>query len=180
MSAFCPRRSKPSRKSAPRGGRGFTLLEILIVLALVGLMTAFSLPQISVMQDRIAFSLSRDTFEAELSGLSYAAFKQGRPLILAGAYPRSDQQARSVIEEWESNQAREAPFLEEGQLRALLPANALEASPHLPEKWRMTVEKPIVFQSSGYCGGGAVSVTIGEVRYAYDLRAPVCQAQLRP
>ena len=157
MSAFCPRRSKPSRNPAPRDARGFTLLEILVVLALVGLMTAFSLPQISVMQDRIAFTLSRESFETELSGISYAAFKQGRPMILAGAYPRSKDQALTVIEEWEINQAKEAPFLEDGQLRGLLPANAVEAAPQLPEKWRMTVEKPIVYQPSGYCGGGAVS-----------------------
>lgn len=181
MSAYCPRRSsKQSRKSTPGESSGFTLLEILVVLALVGLLTALSLPQVSVMHDRLTFALNREGFETELGGISYAAFKQGKPLILMGAYPRSEEQTRALIDEWEIAEVKEAPLLEEGQLRTLIPASAGEASPNLPISWRMTVEKPIVFQPSGYCDGGDVSLLIGDMRYTYELRAPTCQAQLKP
>ena len=180
MSASCQSRRNRRSRNRQQTSRGFTLLEILVVLALVGLMTAFSMPQISVMQDRLAYALSRESFESELGSLSYAAFKQGRPLILAGAYPRTDERARSILEEWEIAETKDAPFLAEGELRVLVPANAGQASPKLPEKWRMSVEKPIIFQPSGYCGGGNVSLIVGEMRYAYELRGPTCQAQLKP
>ena len=177
MSAFCPRRSKPSRNPAPRDARGFTLLEILVVLALVGLMTAFSLPQISVMQDRIAFTLSRESFETELSGISYAAFKQGRPMILAGTYPRKPGDA-SVLPGEGASPFREVLFLQPGQLKPTLPIDVTEAKFDLPEDWSMSIAEPIVYQASGYCTGGKIDVKIGDQRYTYDLKAPTCAVKL--
>jgi prepilin-type N-terminal cleavage/methylation domain-containing protein len=157
--------------------RGFTLLEVLIVLALVGMLAAVSLPQFSVIQDRLAFTLSRDTFENELNGLGYSAFKQGRPMILAGRYPRRPGDA-PVLPGEDDSVFKEILFLQPGQLKTLLPLDAVEAKFDLPENWQLSVVEPIVYQASGYCAGGKIEVNVGGARYAYDLKAPACAVEL--
>lgn len=176
MSASCQERS--SRQSPKSGfARGFTLLEVLIVLALVGMLAAVSLPQFSVIQDRLAFTLSRDTFESELNGLSYSAFKQGRPMILAGVYPRKPG-AEQVLPGEADSVFKEVLFLQPGELKTLLPLNAVEAKFDVPEDWSLTVSEPIVYQASGYCTGGKIEINVGSARYTYDLKAPTCAVKL--
>jgi prepilin-type N-terminal cleavage/methylation domain-containing protein len=176
MSEFSLKRQISLGKHA---SRGFTLLEILVVLTIVGLMTAFSLPQISVMQDRLKFTLNRDSFERELSGLSYAAFKEGRPLILSGEFPRpiSYNQSRTTFDP--QSLPSEPLFLQPGELRPARPVTAIDAALVLPENWRLSVDKPIVYQASGFCEGGTVKLAIGEQAYTYALRSPTCKAELQ-
>ncbi len=163
------------KPSPNRHTGGFTLLEILVVLTLVGLLTAFSLPQFSVIRDRIEFTLNRDAFENELRGLSYAAFKEGTTLILAGQYPRGPGDAPTEDTVFTD---KEPVFLEPGQLRPMRPTNASDVTLTLPEEWRVTVDSPIIYQASGFCGGGTVNLLIGQLRYAYALKAPTCQVEL--
>lgn len=175
MSEFCRKtRRSPDRRSAG----GFTLLEMLVVLVLVGLMAAVAFPQFTVIQDRLTYNLNRDTFEQELTGLGYVAFKEGRPLILAGVYPRTAEQERLQAEEM-ADKEKEPQFLKEGELRPLRPSFSAPAQLKLPEDWRVKIDSPVVYQASGFCSGGSLTVTIGDARYAYDLKAPTCQAQLR-
>jgi len=171
MSDFCRKHSLNPHSSAA----GFTLLEVLVVLALVGLLTAVSLPQFGVVRDRLTFTLNRDSFERELGGLSYQAFKEGRALILAGKYPRSPNERPAESSPFSDNVSS---FLDNAQLRTLQPILALDAALNLPEDWRVTVEDPIIYQASGFCGGGKVSLLIGRAQYVYDLKAPTCQAVL--
>jgi len=166
-------RLNPDRSPA----RGFTLLEILVVLALVGVMAAFSLPQFSMIRDRVTFTLNRDSFEREIAGLSYLAFKEGRTLMLAGQYPRASNDQKTPAERLQ--EADEGILSREpGQLRPLQPAGIADAMPTLPEDWRMTVDRPIIYTAAGFCGGGTVKLVIGQTSYAYDLKAPTCQALL--
>ena len=169
-----PRHSSPDRRSAA----GFTLLEVLVVLVLVGLVAGVVSPQFIVVQDRLAYNLNRDSFEQELAGLSYAAFKEGRPLILAGVYPRTTEQEQDLRQELESED-KEPQFLNAGELRPIRPSFSSPASLTLPEDWRVKVDSPVVFQASGFCSGGSLTLTVGDARYAYDLKAPTCQAKLR-
>lgn len=156
---------------------GFTLLEVLVVLALVGLLTAFSLPQFSVTRDRLEFALNRESFEHDLGSLSYVAFKEGRVLVLAGRYPRRPDDTPWSTEGAGASEA-EAPFLEPGLLSAARPILSTPATLNLPEEWRVTVDSPIYYQVSGFCSGGAVKLTIGQLMYVYDVKAPLCQAEL--
>ncbi len=174
MSDFCQSHKRNLNKLARRG---FTLLEILVVLALVGLMTAFSLPQFSVIRDRLTFTLNRDTFERDIAGLSYLAFKEGHPLVLVGEYPRNPSDEKTPLERLQAadeGRLSRAP----GQLRPSWPVDLADASLTLPEEWRAVVTKPIIYNASGFCEGGSVTLMIGQSQYTYDLKAPTCQAHL--
>lgn len=173
------RKHKPSplRLNQFAAEGGFTLLEVLVVLALVGLLTAFSLPQFSVIRDRLEFTLNRESFERDLGSLSYLAFKEGQVLVLAGQYPRRSDDSTSSMEPAGVSDP-EPIFLEPGQLSAVRPILASPAKLNLPEAWHVTVESPIYFQVSGFCSGGAVKLTIGQLLYVYDVKAPLCQAEL--
>lgn len=175
MSDFC-QKPRPSRELGPAAA-GFTLLEMLVVLTMVGLLAAASLPQFTVIRDRLAFTLDRESFEKELAGLSYLAFKEGRALILAGQYPRRANDVRSSA--GPAFRANAEPlFLEPGQLRPVRPPTASEAILNLPEEWQATIGNPIIYQPSGFCSGGTVNLLIGQLKYVYDLKAPTCQAEL--
>lgn len=185
MLVFC---QKPKRRNnsapglwvdipvnSPLRGRGFTLLEVLVVLSIVGLLSALSLPQFSVIRDRLEFTLGRESFERELSGLSYRALSGGRPLVLSGQYPRKPQD--DVPGGWTDNQLAtvvEEP-IERGQYRTLSPINADDEPLALPPNWKLIAEKPVIYQVSGFCSGGVVTLAVGEQRYVYDLKAPECQ-----
>jgi prepilin-type N-terminal cleavage/methylation domain-containing protein len=179
MSDFCPKRKpRPPSPDRPALTSGFTLLEVLVVLALVGLLTAFSLPQFSVIRDRLEFTLNRESFERDLAGLSYRAFKEGRPFVLAGQYPRrADETAASDASQQEATD--NPAFLEPGQLRPSHPVLLADAPLTLPAEWQVTVDRPIYYQVSGFCSGGAVKLTVGRRTYAYDVKAPLCQAELK-
>lgn len=84
MSASCP----PSDAS-PRQARGFTLLELLVVLALVGMMAAMVAPRLQGTYEAIASSGERAEVARQLERLPLVARDRGRSITLApgGATP---------------------------------------------------------------------------------------------
>lgn len=62
--------------------RGFTLLELLVVLALIAAVAGLALPNFSRLLDSFASNTAWRAVEAELGDLSYRAFSSGRALKL--------------------------------------------------------------------------------------------------
>lgn len=58
--------------------RGFTLLEILVVIALLGLMTGLALPRLDRLFDSLRFAFERDDVVQAIGELPFIAFQQGR------------------------------------------------------------------------------------------------------
>ncbi len=73
-------------------GRGFTLLELLIVLALFGLLTALVVPRFVALYDSLNAAHQRDEALRQIAGLGYRAFQKGQELVVgvpaAGASPQ--------------------------------------------------------------------------------------------
>lgn len=132
---------------------GFSLVELLIVLAIMGLMGAFALPALVHLGNRTSFSLNRQDLERQLDELPMTASAQGRNLVLtstpgAGGFS--------------------AP-----------PATAPEAYPvTLPAGWRIDVDAPIAYRYDGTCSGGTLRVTAPDAEARYLMRPPLCE--LRP
>jgi prepilin-type N-terminal cleavage/methylation domain-containing protein len=157
--------------------RGYTLLEILVVLVLVGLLTTLTLPQFSTILDRIDFSLKRESLEQELDGLAYKALKEGQPLVLFGQYPRHNDFRQAQTETIPSDELDLTSEVLE-MYKPISPIMAADADVKIPQNWNLTVNKSIIYQTSGFCSGGTITLKVGETEYDYTLSAPTCHAQL--
>lgn len=150
-------------------GRGFTLLEMITVLFIIGLSASLVIPNLPLVFDRIAFALERETVIRTLNTLPYQAFKQNQDLVLKGEhglknFASEDPQENEVIDTDDLQLA--APF-RSASLRVV--------SISLPEDWYVSVPEPIIYRSSGFCTGGRVIIELGQAQYALSARAPYCQ-----
>ncbi len=71
--------------------RGFTLLEMLVVMALIAAVAGLALPNFMHMYDSYAASLKWSELTAEVDGLPFRAYSQGREIQL------NDTSAREVL-----------------------------------------------------------------------------------
>jgi prepilin-type N-terminal cleavage/methylation domain-containing protein len=72
------KRSATSR----RVDKGFTLIELVIALAIIGLGLSFVLPSMMAWVDRLAFSARQQRFEDALAELGSRAHRSGRSVVL--------------------------------------------------------------------------------------------------
>ena len=161
--------------------RGFTLLEMLVVLVIVALTAGVVVPRMTTMGASFDFALKRENFEQILNGLAYQAFRDNQDFLLVGDYtdagridgsgPKRDPGADIPAS------MRALPM--NGEAREHLPPlNPAYANLQLPPGWRVSVKAPIYYRASGYCGGGAVLLEIGRAEYPFTLSPPLCHARL--
>jgi prepilin-type N-terminal cleavage/methylation domain-containing protein len=74
-----------------RVDEGFTLIELVVALAVVGLALTFVLPSLTAWVDRLAFSMRQQQFEDALAELGSKARRNGRTVVLksTGRAPQS-------------------------------------------------------------------------------------------
>ena len=63
---------------------GFTLIEILVVLVIIGLTAGVVLPKLFAIAQRFELASQRDDLLTEIGNLGYKAYTTGRPLSLGG------------------------------------------------------------------------------------------------
>ncbi len=174
-------RPKKARNRAT-GERGFTLLEIVVVLVIVAMTGAIVFPRLTTMAASFEFASQRDSFEQALNGLTYRAYRDNDDKTLQGSYSAA---GRDI----EAKQPRREPgttLPPEMRVRSLA-ANSREHLPPvttsyavlpLPQGWEMVIQDPIYFRGSGYCSGGTVELFVGRLQYTYRLQPPLCRAEL--
>jgi prepilin-type N-terminal cleavage/methylation domain-containing protein len=70
-----------------RAEPGFTLIELVVALAVVALGLSFVLPRLTQWVDRLAFSLRQQRFEEALARLGGEAKRSGRTIVLNSVNP---------------------------------------------------------------------------------------------
>lgn len=115
---------------------GFTLLELLVVITLIGLIAGVVAPRFINLGDKLAFKNQGLEVRQKVNGLPLLALRSGTPL-------RVDESGSPLT---------------------------------LPEGWRVTAKKPVIYQSNGTCLGGEIEVWLGDTRReSIALRPPLCQ-----
>lgn len=138
----------------PRPG-GFTLLELLLAMTLMGFLVALVLPRLDQLYLSFVFWLDQDRVEREIASLSGRAYLEGKALRLATWPPPPPVPGAPA--------PAPAPGLDE-TVRLVL-----------PQGWRVVVDPPILFRPDGACSGGNVVIESGDVRRSFRLEAPRCR-----
>ena len=108
-SACCPLRSKPLFPAMPGPiarpplDGGFTLVEILVVLVIVGLISGLALPRLIDLPQRIETNSQRKHLLGQIQNLGYRAYTAGNSYILQGQMGHvagEDQAILDIPEGW--------------------------------------------------------------------------------
>lgn len=158
-SASCRHRAEPSPvQPNPTGATaaGFTLLELLVVLAIIAVLVAVTTPIFSHVYARARFALEREDLERQLLVLPAQVRSEGHNAILTGP----DATATSLPPAGPTPAAWQTLHLQ------------------LPQGWSMEVPKPIIYHFNGICDGGEVVFSVPSLSVTYDLVAPLCRPQI--
>lgn len=119
-------------------------MELLVVLALVGLVATVTAPRLGQMMASIERANQRSEVLAQVAGLGYKARATGRGFVLERYPPEGDTAAAN------------SPPLD------------------LPEGWQLRADEGIRYRESGACLGGELTVSKGDWSDTYKLQGPRC------
>lgn len=168
ISAIRLPRDEPGPRAGLRSG-GFTLLELLLAMTLMGFLVALILPRLDQLYLSFLFWLDQDRIEREISSLSGRAYLEGRALSLSTWPPPAPVPGALPS----ASTAPAVAFAGSAAAGAELTGEPVRLT--LPEGWRVVVEPPILFRPDGACSGGQVVIESGDVRRSFRLEAPRCR-----
>jgi len=134
--------------------KGYTLLEMMIVLFIFALLTGLIAPRLSTMYNTIQGAYQRDEIMSQLSSLSFQAYKKGLHFQFE-TYP------------FKPNNTDYLTLQKHIDLT-------------LPSDWTIVAPQPIIFRANGACTGGKVRLKHQALEYNIQLMPPFCQASFSP
>ena len=147
------RTSDTCRKEAHRLRRvGFTLLELLVVLAVLGLATALAMPNLQRLYAAATQASARDYVLDQFAGLGREAMLRGRAYVVFGNAPLPDPAEAARYPDYETYVV------------------------DVPEGWRLDLDRPLVVLANGVCLGGALTLSHADAAAVrVELAPPFCR-----
>lgn len=132
--------------------KGYTLLELLVVLSLLGLITAIALPNLVTLSERVSARLRLEDIITDINGIGFIAYQSSHAYQLITTHNAVD------VEVIKSN-----------TLPVVYPLD-------LPQGWSVSVDRPILYRANGACSGGVLRLHyLDDVILNEALEAPFCQ-----
>ena len=151
----------------PGPQRGFTLLELLVVLALVGLVAAIAFPNLERMAAAVTRATERDHILDQFGGLGRRALHRGRNYVVFGT---------GVTAEADSGVLTGVETSGDGDATELL-RDGYELYPiEVPEGWEIRLDPPLLVRANGVCLGAVLTLRYqGAEEEGIELEAPWCR-----
>ncbi len=83
--------------------RGYTLLELMVVLAIMSLIISMATPRLLKMYESMQFALERDDISFQLSILSNRIYLQGKNMTLQDVFSNQSPDLLLLPSEWQVN-----------------------------------------------------------------------------
>ncbi len=130
---------------------GITLVELLVVLALLGVLAAVALPNLERLTASVARDSQREHLLNQFAELGAAAMLDGFDYVVAGTDAPDDDVADALV----------------GRTRYLL---------DVPDGWEVLIDEPILARANGVCLGGSVILLHEQLEpLRVELTAPFCR-----
>ena len=143
------RRGFRKRLFTPESPAGFTLLELIVVLLILGLVTAVAVPNINQLYTSITSATERDYILDQFVGIGQKAMLHGQSYVVLGTFdvpnadaPRPDSQVYQL---------------------------------DVPDGWQVRLKEPLIVRANGVCLGGELTlIRIGSEPFRISLKPPYC------
>ncbi len=142
------------RKRVPKLRHGFTLLELLVVLALLALATAIAMPNLERLYAAATRVSERDYVLDQVAALGREAMLNGRAYVVFGNAPSLDPAEAARYAEYETYEV------------------------DVPQGWRLDFDSPLVVLANGVCLGGMLTLSQEDDEVAavrLELTPPYCR-----
>ena len=159
------------RPAAPGAQTGFTLLELVVVLALLALVAGLAIPNLERLYAGAVRSTERAYILDQFASLGRRAMQRSRAYVVVGS---GDASRAAAGEADDPGAARRRPsgFALPPAARADHAADVID----VPDGWEIAFDEPLVVRANGVCLGASLTLRhLGAVDVRVRLEPPFCR-----